>query len=205
MVSQLSLSSFIPAVTSLSLSPPMSEKKKNSPVNVHSKLTVVSSRPTGPGKTHQLSTLDHAMGRHSIHIVFYYQTNPFLGSDLASLRVSLSELLCSYPPVMGRLTRQQWEEESHGGNWVVKCNDAGVRMLRAKVGATVDEWLGFGCGFDERDLTVWEDMPDDPSIWSPFCIQVIIISLLHKHFTTASTWAKKFSTLINISRADPEL
>ncbi|KAF7143601.1 hypothetical protein RHSIM_Rhsim05G0161300 [Rhododendron simsii] len=154
-------------------------EKKNSLVNVHSKLTVVSSRPIGPGKIHQLSPLDHAMGRHSIHVVFYYRTNPFLdSSDLASLRVSLSELLCSYPPVTGRLAAQQPAEGSHGGGggsdnyWVVKCNDAGVRMLWAKVGATLDEWLGFGSGSDERDLTVWEDMPDDPSIWSPFCIQI---------------------------------
>ncbi|KAH7846040.1 hypothetical protein Vadar_009063 [Vaccinium darrowii] len=192
----------------------MAENKK-SLVKVHSKLTVVSSRPTGPGKTHPLSKLDHAMALHTIHIVFYYPTNPFLEADLATLRVSLSELLCSYPPVTGRLTRRPAKDGQSGGGggnnsssccWMVKCNDAGVRMLRAKVGTTLDEWLRFASGSDERDLTVWEDMPDDPSIWSPFCIQIndfeggglaIGLSCSHMHAdqTSATLLVKSWTEL----------
>ncbi|GMP40883.1 hypothetical protein CsSME_00011167 [Camellia sinensis var. sinensis] len=138
----------------------------NRRVNVHSKLTVVSSRPSGPGKTDPFTAMDHAMGLHTLHVVFYYRTNPFFDSDLTNLRVSLAELLCLYPRVTGRLARGK------DGNWVVKCNDAGVRMLRAKVKTTLDEWLRSADECEERDLTVWEDMPDDPSIWSPFYIQI---------------------------------
>lgn len=135
-------------------------------VNVHSILTAVSSKPVGPGKTHQFSALDHALGSHSLHAVFYYERNPFKAFDLDPLRECLSEVLSFYHPITGRLTRGE------NGNWVVKCNDAGVRILRAKVSVTVDEWLRSADGVRERDLTVWEDMPEDPSGWSPFRIQV---------------------------------
>jgi hypothetical protein len=56
----------------------------------------------------------------------------------------------------------------------VKCNDAGVRILRANVGVTIDEWLRSADVSEEKDLTVWEEMPEDPSTWSPFRIQVFI-------------------------------
>ena len=135
-------------------------------VNVYSKLTVVSSRPIEPGKTHRLSGLDQSMGLHTLHTIFYYRVNPFPNSDLTNHRASLSEHLSSYPAVTGRLARTE------DGEWVVKCNDAGVRTLRAKVVTTIDEWLRSARGSEELDLTAWEDMPDDPSIWSPFRIQV---------------------------------
>ncbi|CAK9146671.1 unnamed protein product [Ilex paraguariensis] len=119
-------------------------------VKVHTKLTVVSSTPTGSGKT-TISTLDHAMGLHTLHIIFYYWTNPF-------------------KDVTGRLT------QGGDGNWEVKCNETGVRTLRASVGTTLDEWLRSADASEERDLTVWEDMLDNPSIWSPFRVQVIYVS-----------------------------
>ncbi|KAK2991640.1 hypothetical protein RJ640_000279 [Escallonia rubra] len=140
----------------------MSENRRR--VTVHSKLTWVSSKPLG-GKPHELSALDHAMALHTVHVIFYYRANPF-ERGLFDSDFSLSDLLCMYPPVMGRLAR------GDGGNWVVRCNDAGVRTLRASVGTTLDEWLRSADVSEERDLTVWEDMPDDPSIWSPFRIQL---------------------------------
>ncbi|KAJ9566802.1 hypothetical protein OSB04_002768 [Centaurea solstitialis] len=144
-------------------------------VNIHSRLTVVSSTPTEPmGLARGLSPIDHTMGCHTAHIIFYYRTSPFLpggrfSMDLDNFRVSLSELLSKYPRMTGRLVR---DNDGHG-NWLVKYNDAGVRMFKAKVGVTVDEWLGFADESDERNLTVWEDMPDcDPISWSPFQIQI---------------------------------
>ncbi|KAK3011789.1 hypothetical protein RJ639_011777 [Escallonia herrerae] len=130
----------------------MSENRSR--VTVHSKLTWVSSKPLG-GKPHELSALDHAMALHTVHVIFYYRANPF-ERGLFDSDFSLSDLLCMYPPVMGRLAR------GDGGNWVVKCNDAGVRTLRASVGTTLDEWLRSADASEERDLTVWEDMPGDP-------------------------------------------
>lgn len=135
-------------------------------MTVDSKLTAVSSKPISPGTTHPLSTLDHAMGLHTLHIIFYYNDNLFESFDLDPLRESLSEVISLYPPVTGRLTR------GDNGNWEVKCNDAGVRIIRARVGATLDEWLRSADGSEERDLTAWENMPHDPNMWSPFQIQV---------------------------------
>lgn len=151
------------------------EQENLSRVKVHSLLSVVSSKPTEPGKIRQLSGLDQAMGLHTIHIVLYYGTNPFIdgpmSSDLDNLRVSLSYLLDEYPVVTGRLTR------GPDGGWQVKCNDAGVRTLQASVSTTLDEWLRSADACEERDLTVWEEMPQDPSFWSPFRIQVNCLNL----------------------------
>ncbi|XP_015875401.3 hydroxycinnamoyltransferase [Ziziphus jujuba] len=138
----------------------------NSRVTVLSKLTTVSSRPVGPDHTHSFTALDHAMGLHSLHIIFYFKDNILNDFDLDHSRVSLSETLSLYPQVTGRLTRDE------NGNWAVKCNDAGVRVVKALVGTTLDEWLSSADMLEEKDLTVWDDMPDDPSTWSPFRVQV---------------------------------
>ncbi|KAM7273329.1 hypothetical protein ACFE04_027993 [Oxalis oulophora] len=143
----------------------MSESK----VNVHSKLTVVSSNPVGPGKTHPLTSLDHAMGSHTLHLVFYYSRNPFQEFDLDPLRASLCEVLSVFPPVTGRFAKDGSD------NWEIKCNDAGLRVLRATVkGVSVDQWLRFGNPNDEKDLTVWDSMPqeNDVSTWAPFRCQI---------------------------------
>lgn len=140
---------------------------QKSRVIVHSVLTQVSSRPSASVETYPLTRLDHAMGHHTIHVIFYYEKSPFGSFDMDPIRVSLSEVLTSYPPVTGRLTRDD------AGNWAVKCNDAGVRVLRARVGITLDEWLRSADGNEERDLSVWEDMPEVPNNWSPYRIQVL--------------------------------
>ncbi|CAI9770407.1 unnamed protein product [Fraxinus pennsylvanica] len=146
------------------------EPEKSSRVKVRSLLSVVSCKPIEPGKTLKLSSLDHALGLHSVHVVFYYESNPFdegpHSTDMDNLRIALSDLLNKYPKVTGRLTRDV------DGNWEVKCNDAGMRIVRAEVSSTIDEWLRSADALEERDLTVWEDMPEDPSIWSPFRIQI---------------------------------
>ncbi|KAL8541999.1 hypothetical protein ACS0TY_003019 [Phlomoides rotata] len=146
------------------------ENEKCRRAKVHSKLSVVSGKPTEPGKIHKFSAVDRAMGLHTVHAVFYYGSNPFqegpLASDLDNLRVTLSQLLDQYPVVTGRL------ERGPDGAWQVKCTDAGVRMLQANVSVTLDEWLTSADASEERDLTVWEEMPHDPIFWSPFRIQV---------------------------------
>ncbi|XP_043700514.1 hydroxycinnamoyltransferase-like [Telopea speciosissima] len=144
----------------------MSETKRL--VNVHSELTVVSDTPVERGKRYPLSILDHAMGLHTLHIVFYYRYDRPESDDLGRLRESLSQLLTLYPPVTGRLRRR-----SEDGNWEVSCNDAGVRVLVSRVHSTLDEWLTSADGSQERDLTAWEDFPEeDTSTWSPFRIQL---------------------------------
>lgn len=105
--------------------------------------------------------------------------------DLEKLRISLRKLLCMYPKVTGRLTRVEnsGSDPVHQENWIIKCNDAGVRTLRAKVGISLDEWLKSANADDERDLTVWEDLGNnDPLIWSPFRIQVCILHFYFQDF-----------------------
>lgn len=139
-------------------------------VTVHSKLTAVPHTPVTPGKTHRLSVLDHAMGMHTLHIIFYYKEhNPLAADkyfDLGHLRQSLGDALSYYPPVTGRLQKDDC------GNWQVKCNDAGVRILKAKVNCSFDEWLSSAEGFEEKDLVVWDEMPEDAKTWSPYRIQL---------------------------------
>ncbi|KAK8924191.1 hypothetical protein KSP39_PZI019649 [Platanthera zijinensis] len=135
-------------------------------VTAYAKLTVVSTTPVKPGKAYPLSVLDHAMERHSLHIVFYYRPGPAL--DRARLKESMSELLTFFPATTGRLSR----EVEGGKRWVVKCNDAGVRVVDARADATVDEWIATATAAEERELVYWEPMGADPSIWSPFYVQI---------------------------------
>ncbi|KAL2661466.1 hypothetical protein GLYMA_03G246600v4 [Glycine max] len=145
----------------------------NSRVAVNSKLTVVSSRPvsaSGKGKAHALSALDSAMGSHTVHVIYYYKNEEkwFESFDLLDpLRESLSEVLTLYPTVTGRLGKRGVD-----GGWEVKCNDAGVRVIKASVDATLDQWLKSASGSEENLLVAWDHMPDDPTTWSPFRIQV---------------------------------
>ncbi|KAK7284258.1 hypothetical protein RJT34_19002 [Clitoria ternatea] len=140
----------------------------NSKVTLHSKLTAVSSKPVSSGKTHTLSDLDSAMAFHTLHIIIYYnnQDNFFVSSDLSHLRESLSKVLTSYPTMTGRLAT------GVDGNWEVKCNDAGVRVIIATVDTTLHQWLSSASASQEKLLTAWDDMPHDPSTWSPFRIQI---------------------------------
>jgi len=132
-------------------------------VKVHSVLTIVSGTPVKKGSVCPLSQLDHAMAGHSLHLIFYYRSGSF---DLDRIRPALNAVLSLYPIVTGRLARDG------DGNWYVKCTDAGVRMYLANADVSVDEWLRFAGADDERLLCSWEDLPDDPDIWSPSRIQV---------------------------------
>lgn len=148
----------------------MSNCKTKTRLTVQSILTVVSDTPVKPGKTYPLSLLDHSMGLHTLHIIFYYQHHSSLATgehfDLGRLRESLSETLSCYPPVTGRLGKDDC------GNWLVKCNDAGMRVLKARVACSLDDWLVSADADEEKDLVIWEEMPEDTKTWSPFRIQV---------------------------------
>ncbi|XP_072990338.1 hydroxycinnamoyltransferase [Typha latifolia] len=136
-------------------------------VTILAKSTAVSVTPVRPGKTYPLSILDRSMGRHTVRLVFYYRFGTWL--DPVKLKESLSEVLSYYPAMTGRMTRQGEEE---GGGWLVKCNDAGVRMLEARADATLDEWLRSASDEEELELAYWEPMGQDPFLWSPFYVQL---------------------------------
>ncbi|KAG2545933.1 protein ECERIFERUM 26-like [Panicum virgatum] len=140
------------------------------------KSTAASVTPVRPGKTHTLSPLDNAMECHTVHVVLYCRAAP--GLDREPLKESLSEALSLYPAMTGRLTRREGgegapaEAEPAQRGWVVKCNDAGVRMVDARAAATLDEWLATATGDEEMDLLYYEPMGPEPYIWSPFYVQL---------------------------------
>lgn len=149
------------------------------------KSTAASVTPVRPGKTHALSPLDNAMERHTVHVVLYLRAAP--GLDREQLKESLSEVLSLYPAMTGRLTRGEGSDGAGTGSadaahahrgWVVKCNDAGVRMVDARAGVTLDEWLATATGDEEMDLLYYEPMGPDPYIWSPFYVQVSLTNYL---------------------------
>uniref|UniRef100_A0A6V7QXF9 Protein ECERIFERUM 26-like n=1 Tax=Ananas comosus var. bracteatus TaxID=296719 RepID=A0A6V7QXF9_ANACO len=142
-------------------------------VTVVAKSTAVGVKPVRAGKTHPLSAPDHAMGRHTLHLVYYYRPSPAL--DRERLLESLSEVLSYYPAMTGRLTWQHHdpqEETAGAGAWVVKCNDAGVRMVDARADATLEEWLRTASDEEEMELAYWEPMGPEPYVWSPYYIQI---------------------------------
>ncbi|CAN8265423.1 unnamed protein product [Cochlearia groenlandica] len=135
-------------------------------VEIKSMLTAISSKPAGSVRVHRFTSLDNVMSQHTVHVIFYYASSPFESFDIDSVRVALSDLLCMYPPAIGRVNKNP------EGILEVKCNDAGLRVLKAKVSGSVDQWLRSADGDEESNLTVWEDMPQDSSTWSPFRLQI---------------------------------
>ncbi|KAK7852404.1 spermidine hydroxycinnamoyl transferase [Quercus suber] len=131
------------------------------------KRTVVSTKPTQPGKYHSFSVLDHLMEKNHIRIVYYCKSwgEKEAGEITVSLRESISEMLTHFPKVTGRLIRNE------KGNWMIKCNDAGVRMVEARAKGSVEDWLKIVDREKELKLVYWEDMIHKPYFWSTFYVQ----------------------------------
>lgn len=141
--------------------------------------TAVASKPVQPGTdTYPLSVLDHLLAYHGLRLVYYYgaSTIPATasaagGMGQARLRESLAEVLTLYPVVTGRLRRDV------AGNWDVKYSDTGVRLRLAAVeGASVEEWVESATAEEEKELAHWEEVPEEPSYWSPYNVQVYQLS-----------------------------
>ncbi|KAI3468297.1 hypothetical protein Pfo_024960 [Paulownia fortunei] len=132
------------------------------------KRTVVSTKPVQPGKFSPLSILDRVMERNYLRLVFYYDfpTRRRAGELTKKLRESISEMLSAFPVVTGRLLR------TPDGPWMIKCNDAGLRMVEARVKGTVDEWLQNVDREKELRLVHWEEMFHKPYFWSTFYVQI---------------------------------
>ncbi|KAI9191297.1 hypothetical protein LWI28_006519 [Acer negundo] len=132
------------------------------------KRTVVSTKPVQPGKYHHPSVLDRLMEKNHLRIVYYYRSTRGVeaGEMTRKLRESLSEMLTSFPAVTGRL------QKNDKGHWMIKCNDAGVRMVEARARGSVEEWLKNVDREKELKLIHWEDMFHKPYFWSTFYVQL---------------------------------
>lgn len=133
------------------------------------KRTVVSTKPVTPGKFSPLSVLDRLMEKNYLRMVFHYppiggMSEP--GQVTHRLRETIAETLSHFPVVTGRLLRND------KGQWMIKCNDAGVRMIEARAKGSVEDWLKFVDREKELKLVHWEDMYHKPYFWSTFFVQV---------------------------------
>ncbi|KAK6162155.1 hypothetical protein DH2020_001996 [Rehmannia glutinosa] len=132
------------------------------------KRTVVSTKPVQPGKFSPLSSLDRVMERNHLRLVFYYDfpTKRRSGEVTKKLRDSISEMLSAFPIVTGRLLR------TPDGRWMIKCNDAGLRMVEARVKGSVFAWLQNVDREKELKLVHWEQMFHKPYFWPTFYVQI---------------------------------
>ncbi|CAK7353528.1 unnamed protein product [Dovyalis caffra] len=132
------------------------------------KRTIVSAKPVQPGKYCSFSVLDRLMEQNWLKIVYYFQTpgtrEP--GELTKKLRESMSEMLTSFPIVTGRLLKDP------EGHWMIKCNDAGVRMVEARAKGSVEDWLKSVDREKELKLIHWEEMFHKPYFWSTFYAQI---------------------------------
>ncbi|KAK6927468.1 LOW QUALITY PROTEIN: hypothetical protein RJ641_006059 [Dillenia turbinata] len=122
------------------------------------KRTAVSTKAVQPGKFHQLSVFDRAMESKHIKMI---DREP--GEMTKILRERFAEMLTSYPIVTGRSQRNE------KGHWMIKCNDAGVRMARTK--GSVEEWLENVDSEKQLKLAHWVEMFHLPYFWSTFYVQ----------------------------------
>lgn len=137
-------------------------------VSLICKRTVISTKAVEPRKVIPLSVLDRIMENNYLQLVFYYKfpTERKPGELTKKLRESMSETLSAFPKVIGRLTK------GTDGNWTIKCNDAGLRMVEARVDTTVEDWLKNVDREKELKLVHWDDMLHNPYFWSIFYVQV---------------------------------
>ena len=138
------------------------------------KRTVVSTRSIEPGRLYQLSVLDHVMEPNHIRLVYYYRCSKTRepGEITKKLRESLAYTLNCYPIVTGRLVKEvdgMEENKDLSQRWMVKSNDAGVRIVNRE---------------EELKLVHWEDMYHLQYYWSTFCVQVYSIRFILVWFST---------------------
>ncbi|KAJ0089601.1 hypothetical protein Patl1_12800 [Pistacia atlantica] len=132
------------------------------------KRTVVSTKPVQPGKYYHLSVLDRLMEKNHLRIVYYYRSKggSKAGELTEKLKLSLSEVLTCFPIITGRL------QKNPEGQWMIKCNDAGVRTVEARAKGSVEDWLTNLNREKELKLVHWEDMFHKPYFWSTFYVQL---------------------------------
>ncbi|MQL87261.1 hypothetical protein Taro_019807 [Colocasia esculenta] len=98
--------------------------------------TVVPAEVTGDNRVHELTNMDLAMKLHYLRMVYYYPAGGAgAGLTVPELKYPMFRLLEVYYPACGRFRR------SDSGRPAIKCNDSGVRVVEARCGMTLQEWL----------------------------------------------------------------
>ncbi|XP_021856546.2 protein ECERIFERUM 26-like [Spinacia oleracea] len=124
--------------------------------------------PIQPGKKIELSSLDLLMENHHLKMVFYYKTPTVLpiGTLTTKLRILFAEVTSYFSVITGRLIRNNDEK------WIIKCNDAGIRIVEAIAKGSVETWLQNVDAEKEKKLIHWEDMYHISYFWATFYVMV---------------------------------
>ncbi|KAF3447253.1 hypothetical protein FNV43_RR12433 [Rhamnella rubrinervis] len=98
--------------------------------------SVVPGKDRGENEIHQLRNMDLAMKLHYIKGVYFFDSHAVQGVSVKDLKDAMFPLLDLYVTAAGRIRRS-----SETGRPMIKCNDAGVRILEAHCDKTMDEWV----------------------------------------------------------------
>ncbi|XP_026385051.1 protein ECERIFERUM 26-like [Papaver somniferum] len=142
-----------------------------SSVSIMRKKTLGSIKEVEDGKFCNLSVLDRVMEPSSLRIVLYYQfpANTNFAKLKKKFGISISYTLSAFTIVVGRLIANPTPSEGH---WHIKCNDDGVRTIEARANCSLEEWLMSVTREKELELIYWDEMPNNPHLWSAFYVQL---------------------------------
>ncbi|CAI9116138.1 OLC1v1017214C1 [Oldenlandia corymbosa var. corymbosa] len=129
--------------------------------------SVVPASITGENKVHELTNMDLVMKLHYIKGVYFFKADAVQGLSTNDLKRPLFQVLIPYYPTCGRI--RMWES---GGRPYIRCNDSGVRIIEAKCGKTVEEWLEMNDSSLNDQLTYNQffgpDLGFDPLVFIQF-------------------------------------
>lgn len=139
--------------------------------------TVPPSKITAPRKVRQVSSDVSGVAGGCVHVVLYY--NKASQGDSGSLHAgwskeSLARALSEQPLLAGRLQKgERVGDHEEANNINVVSNDAGVRLVEARIGVTMAEFL-LECNKEaEAELVFWKDIDQlDPQFSPLLYIQV---------------------------------
>ncbi|XP_020103461.1 protein ECERIFERUM 26-like [Ananas comosus] len=98
----------------------------------------------------ELTGTDLAMKLHYFRGVYYFRRSEVIDAlTILPLKQPMFSWLDRIFPASGRIRR------SEAGRPYIKCNDCGVRIIEAKCGSTVDEWL------EGKDPSKWRHLVSD--------------------------------------------
>lgn len=88
-------------------------------------------------EVHELTNMDLAMKLHYIKGVYFFnKSDAIQGLSIQDLKSPMFPLLDIYFTAAGRIRKSEATDRP-----LIKCNDAGVRIVEAFCEKTIDEWL----------------------------------------------------------------
>ena len=147
--------------------------------------SVVPGRVSGENESHELKPIDLAMKLHYLKGLYFFPNNKTNNNDnnslisIGELKKSMFEWLVSYFMTCGRICLSS----DPRARPLIKLNDAGVRIIEARSGKTVHEWLAME-GFPSlQDQLVYAHTLGPELGFSPLVFIQVFTSLLSTNYT----------------------